>query len=161
GADVVRHADAIDVEERLLAERDRRAAADVDARAGAGASTARRDDDARRACVQQLTDVVDARALELRAHVDAGDHVPDGTGLLAAGGTGDDDLVELDGGLGHEDAHVGRADARALRGGLEAQAAGLEGDLIASDAGDAEAPVRIGEAAELGALDLNGDSLER
>ena len=109
------HPNAIDVNDRVGAERKARSAADENARAAARESARRRDDDARRARVEQLTDVAHGRGLHDVRDLHLRDGVADASLLGRAGGAGDDHRVQIDRELLQRDANVGVADPNGTR----------------------------------------------
>ncbi len=155
-ARLVVDADAVDIDQRVAREREAGDAADADVGAGADHAAARRDDDARGATIDQPIDARDRGGGSYFVGLDLGDRVTDGTLGLSAGGTGDDDLVELDGAVGHRESNVRRTDRHGLRDGLVADHAGVEHHLGARDAGDPEVAVGIGHGA-LACLSLDDD----
>ncbi len=93
------HAHAVDVHDRIGGERQTSDRAHADLRAGAHLSRRRQHHDAGRARADQLLDAARCGSLEDVVRVDAFDDVADGSPFDSAAGTGDDDLIELDGAL--------------------------------------------------------------
>src|SRR5438874_5354915 len=75
GADVVRNADTVDVDQRLLRQRERRAAANVDHRATARSPRPTRDDHTRCTPVDETSQIADRRGAHLVRGRDRGDRI--------------------------------------------------------------------------------------
>ena len=127
--DVVGDADTVDVNERLIAEREAVHASDSDARTGADLSRPRYHHDARRPAIDQAGDVRRRGQVLNRRGLDRRRRISHGAPLLIAGGSGDDDLLEVDRLLLQGDANVRVTDAYRLRHRPIAQGGDAQGDL--------------------------------
>ena len=162
--DRVVHPDPVDVDDRLRAERKRRAAADLDGRARADAPGVRRDDGAGGAGVQQRAEIRRRRLGQRVGSVDHRHRVAQRAPLLAPRRAGHHDLLQrVRGGLQPEVGGrllvVGDGDRLPLRG--VADPAGDDDLRARGDPRDAVAAVGAGGGAEPGPLDLEEDPGER
>ena len=80
--------------------------------------------------------------------------------LLAAGGAGDDDLIELHGPLGHREAKICPPNADGLPERAIADHANVHGHLTSTDSGDSESAGGVGHRA-FASLVWNGDLCAR
>src|SRR5690606_7535992 len=126
--------DAVDVDERLVAERQRGDAAYPDARSRAHHASAGRHGDAGRPAVDEALDFVDRHGLLYGFDAELVDRVAERALLRAASGTGYHHLVELQGRLREKKAHVRRADRDGLDHFAVAEHANVQRHGIAGEA---------------------------
>src|SRR5581483_10885011 len=150
GVRIVHDAHAVDVDERLRGQAERRDAADRDVRAGPRLPVAGREGDPRRPGIEHPGDVLRPGDLEALRHADLGHRVPDLAARLTAGGAADDLGVELNGHLSQRQPNVRGADADGPRQRGESQPMHGERDLRAGTRRYAKTAIRIGDGSGAG-----------